>query len=76
MGKIRLNEQELEVPAPRIKVAQIKELALVPAKDKLYDESGRLLNDNEVVSTENTRLGVVNDWTRGVGAQRWLTRAE
>ena len=65
MGKFKVNEQDLVAPMPQMRVSEVKELALVPAKDKLYDQTGRVLRDDEVVSTEGTRLGAVTDWTRG-----------
>ena len=65
MGKTRVNTREVVTPLPQVRVSELKELALVPATDKLYDKSGRILRDDEVVPTDEAEYGAVTDWTRG-----------
>lgn len=65
MGRTKVNQREVVTPLPRMKVAELKELALVPASDKLYDKTGRVLRDDEIVTTEDAEFGAVTDWTRG-----------
>ncbi len=65
MGRTKVNQLEVVTPMPRMKVAELKELALVPATDKLYDKSGRVLRDDEFVTTDEAEYGAVTDWTRG-----------
>ena len=65
MGRTKVNQREVVTPMPRMKVAELKELALVPTKDKLYDKTGRVLRDDELVNTDDAEFGAVTDWTRG-----------
>jgi hypothetical protein len=65
MGRTKVNQREVVTPLPRMKVAELKELALVPASDKLYDKTGRVLRDDEIVATDDAEFGAVTDWTRG-----------
>ena len=65
MGKINVNNRDLVAPAAEMTVKELKELADVPARDKLYTPDGQILDDNEVVSTEGARFGAVTDWDRG-----------
>jgi len=65
MGRTKVNQREVVTPLPRMKVAELKELALVPASDKLYDKTGRVLQDDEIVTTDDAEFGAVTDWTRG-----------
>ena len=65
MGKVNINNRDLVAPAAEMSVKELKELADVPAHDKLYTQDGRVLDDNEVVPTEDARYGAVTDWERG-----------
>jgi hypothetical protein len=60
-----VNNREVVIASPRVTVSELKEHALVPANDKLYDKTGRVLRDEEVVSTDDAEYGAVTDWTRG-----------
>ena len=65
MGKVNVNNREIVAPAAEMKVKELKELADVPAHEKLYSPDGRILGDDEVVKTEDARYGAIPDWDRG-----------
>lgn len=65
MGLTRINRQAIVTPSDRMEVAKLKELAGVPAHERLYDANGRVLNDREVVPTDDREYGSVGDWERG-----------
>ena len=65
MGKVNINSREIVAPAAEMKVKELKELADVPAHEKLYAADGRILDDDEVVPTEDARYGAIPDWDRG-----------
>lgn len=65
MGKVKVANREIVAPAAEMKVSDLKELANVPPHEKLYTPDGQLLNDEEVVSTEEADYGVAPDWDRG-----------
>lgn len=65
MGKTVVNEKAVVTPGSEMKVSDLKELADVPEHEKLYTKDGRVLDDNEVVPTNDAEYGAVTDWTRG-----------
>lgn len=65
MGKTYINNKPVIAPADRVTVAKLKELANVPANKRLYDKAGKVLDDRDVVDTDEAEFGVVPDWTRG-----------
>ena len=65
MGKVLVNGTPVETPAAELKVAELKELASLPAHDRLYTEDGKILDDRDVVPADGRRLGAVTDWERG-----------
>lgn len=65
MGKVNVNNREIVAPAAQMRVDELKELADVPAHEKLYTPDGRVLADDEVVPTEDARYGAIPDWDRG-----------
>ena len=65
MGLTKVNQRAVVTPANEMQVATLKELAGVPAHERLYDATGRVLNDLEVVSTQDQEYGAVGDWERG-----------
>ncbi len=65
MGKVNVNNREIVAPAAEMKVKELKELADVPPHEKLYTPDGRILDDNDVVKTEDARYGAIPDWDRG-----------
>lgn len=65
MGMTKVNQKSIVTPFAEMEVAKLKELAGVPAHERLYDATGRVLNDNEVVPTEEQEYGAVGDWERG-----------
>ena len=65
MGKVNVNSREIVAPAAEMKVKELKELADVPAHEKLYSAEGRVLDDDDVVATQDTRYGAIPDWDRG-----------
>jgi hypothetical protein len=65
MGMTKVNHKSVVTPSAEMDVASLKELAGVPAHERLYDARGRVLPDNEVVPTEEQEYGSVGDWERG-----------
>ena len=65
MGKVIINNRETVAPAAEMQVKDLKELAEVPAHEKLYTPDGLVLDDDEVVPTEDARYGAIPDWDRG-----------
>lgn len=65
MGKTTVNGKEVVTPASKMKASELKELAGIPKKDKLYKKNGEVVDDNEVVPTDDQEYGAVTDWDRG-----------
>ena len=65
MGTVNVNNREIVAPSAEMKVKDLKELADVPAHEVLYGPGGRVLDDEEVVPTEDTRYGAIPDLDRG-----------
>jgi len=49
MGKITINNKEIDCPKERATVAELKELGGIPKREVLYDEEGNVLEDEEVL---------------------------
>ncbi|MEY3556873.1 MAG: hypothetical protein RLZZ580_2930 [Cyanobacteriota bacterium] len=65
MGKTRINNREIVTPAPQMPVRDLKELAGIPAHEVVYDQAGHVLDNNQIVPTDDTQYGSVTDWVRG-----------
>ena len=65
MGKTTVNGKDVVTPMSEIKVSELKELADVPAHEKLYTKDGKVLDDRDVIPTDHAEYGAVTDWTRG-----------
>jgi hypothetical protein len=66
MGMTRLNDKQVLAPTREMKVEDLKALAGIPKHEVLYEpKSGRVLQDHDVVPTEEADYGVVADWQRG-----------
>lgn len=66
MGMTKVNDKQVVAPSSQMKVEDLKELAGVPDHDVLYDpNTGKVLDDQEVVPTDHHNYGVVTDWQRG-----------
>ena len=65
MGKMKVGEKVVVAPASELSAAEVKKLGGVSNEAKLYDAEGNLLDDDEIVSTEETTYGVVTGWRRG-----------
>ena len=65
MGKLRINNNEHVTPADKMSVADIKQLAGIPQNERLYQKGGKVLDDQEIISTENADLGAATSWERG-----------
>ena len=65
MGKTVVNGKPVVTPSSEIKVSELKELADVPAHEKLYTKDGQILDDDQVVPVDHAEYGAVTDWTRG-----------
>jgi hypothetical protein len=66
MGKTTVGDKAVVTPASETRVSELKELADIPAHEKLYTKDGRILEDDEVVPTEhNARYDVIPDLVRG-----------
>lgn len=65
MGKTLVNGKQVVAPSNQMKVSDLKELADIPAHEKLYSKDGQILDDNQVIPTDHAEYGAVTDWTRG-----------
>ncbi len=66
MGLPRINNQTVVTPADRMIVAELKSLGEISELERLYDlQSGRVLDDAEVVDTRDAEYGSTTDWERG-----------
>jgi hypothetical protein len=60
-----IDGRTVETTGSVIRVSRLKELARIPAWEKVYSKQGQILEDDDVVTTEQAEYGVVTDWTRG-----------
>lgn len=65
MGKTRINNREIVAPADQMPVRELKELAGIPAHEVVYDQAGQVLDNNQIVPTNEAQYGSVTDWVRG-----------
>ena len=66
MGLPKINNQTVVTPADRMSVAELKSLGEISELERLYDlQSGRALDDAEVVDTRDAEYGSTTDWERG-----------
>jgi hypothetical protein len=66
MGLTKVNNREIVAPADQMRVADLKELANIPAHEKLYDiRDGHVFEDNDLISTSHRDYGATEDWERG-----------
>lgn len=66
MGAMKINNKTVVAPNDQITVREAKALANLPANHRLYDRSGKVLEENEVIDTNETEFGVVQEWERGL----------
>lgn len=65
MGRTLVDGKPIVTPGALVKVSELKQLAQVPAQEKLYSKDGQVLDDDAVVPADHAEYGVVTDWTRG-----------
>jgi len=71
MGLTRINNNPVVAPTAEMTVRDLKRLAGISELERLYElDSGRVLNDTEVIDTNETEFGATLDWERGGLAER------
>jgi hypothetical protein len=65
MGLMKINGTPILAPASQMPVREIKALARIRIEERLYCVDGRLLDDDDVVPTDDQEYGSVTDWVRG-----------
>ena len=66
MGLPKINNETVVTPADQMTVAELKRLGEISELERLYDlQTGRVLDDAEVVDTRDATYGSTIDWERG-----------
>ena len=66
MGLTKLNNKAIVTPKDRMTVAEFKRLGDVSELERLYElQTGRVLENNEVIDTRESAYGSTADWERG-----------
>jgi len=66
MGMTKVNQKDITTPTEELSVSELKDLADIPAHEKLYDvRDGSVLDDNERIRPDHREFGTVTDWDRG-----------
>lgn len=65
MGLTKLNNKMITAP-DRTTVAELKRLGDISALDRIYElQTGRVLEDNDLIDPRNAAYGSTTDWERG-----------
>ncbi len=66
MGLPKLNNKIIVTPKDRMTVAEFKRLGDISELDRIYDlNSGRVLEDGELIDTRDAAYGATADWELG-----------
>lgn len=66
MGQSKLNNRLIITPDDRMTVAEFRRVAEVSELERIYDlQTGRVLEDSEVIETAGHEYGSTSDWERG-----------
>ena len=66
MGLPKLNNKVIVTPKDQMTVAEFKHLGEVSELERLYElQTGRVLDDAEVIDTREAAYGSTADWERG-----------
>lgn len=66
MGLPKVNNKVIVTPKDRMTVIEFKRLADISKLERLYElQTGRVLEDVEVIDTREAEYGSTTDWERG-----------
>lgn len=66
MGLPKLNNRVIVTPKDTMTVAEFKRLGDISELDRIYEiQTGRVLEDGEVIDTRDAAYGATADWQRG-----------
>ena len=66
MGLPKLNNKVIVTPKDQMTVAEFKRLGDVSELERLYElQTGRVLDNGELIDTRDTAYGSTADWERG-----------
>ena len=66
MGLPKLNNKVIVTPKDQMTVAEFKRLGDVSELDRIYElQTGRVLEDGELIDTRDATYGATADWQRG-----------
>jgi hypothetical protein len=66
MGLMKINGQPVITPSNKMVVKEVKALAGIGPEEKLYRKNGQIIvDDKEIIETDDVEYGSVTDWVRG-----------